>query len=148
MHFLARLEAENGYKLDLKQVKKDIYNQGLSVLLASNPRNPTGQLIKSVLFYFGERLISNWAGTHYRGDELKELVEMSKNKTTIILDEVGANQSIASIVQERLLNHLISSTPGMSILKTSRNLDNRFQERHTSMVSLSQCAVMHSCTCS
>jgi hypothetical protein len=40
------LEAEHGYKLDLKQVKRDISNQGLSVLLASNPRNPTGQLIQ------------------------------------------------------------------------------------------------------
>ncbi|CCA66656.1 related to aspartate aminotransferase [Serendipita indica DSM 11827] len=61
------LEAEKHYKLDIKQVKRDIENQGLSVLLASNPRNPTGQMIK--------------------GDELKELVELSKQKTTIILDE-------------------------------------------------------------
>lgn len=64
------LEAENDYKLDLKQVKRDIANQGLSVLLASNPRNPTGQLIQ--------------------GEELKDLVALSKNKTTLILDEFYA----------------------------------------------------------
>ncbi|PVF95854.1 PLP-dependent transferase [Serendipita vermifera] len=61
------LEAENGYRLDIKQVRRDISNQGLSVLLASNPRNPTGQLIE--------------------GDELRELVRLSKQKTTLILDE-------------------------------------------------------------
>ncbi|KAG8842483.1 hypothetical protein FRB91_004154 [Serendipita sp. 411] len=62
------LEAEKNYRLDIEQVRRDVYNQGLSVLLASNPRNPTGQLIQ--------------------GDELKELVGLSKSKTTIILDEV------------------------------------------------------------
>ncbi|KAG8858146.1 hypothetical protein FRC20_012059 [Serendipita sp. 405] len=61
------LEAEKNYRLDIEQVRRDVYNQGLSVLLASNPRNPTGQLIQ--------------------GDELKELVGLSKSKTTIILDE-------------------------------------------------------------
>jgi len=47
--------------------QKDIANQGLSVILASNPRNPTGQCI--------------------RGDDLKELVELHKLGPTIILDE-------------------------------------------------------------
>jgi len=61
------LEAGNGYQLDIAQVKKDIAHQGLSVILASNPRNPTGQCIK--------------------GDNLKELVDLHKLGTTIILDE-------------------------------------------------------------
>jgi len=47
--------------------QKDIANQGLSVILASNPRNPTGQCIK--------------------GDNLKELVELHKLGPTVILDE-------------------------------------------------------------
>ncbi|KAF5330348.1 hypothetical protein D9619_005484 [Psilocybe cf. subviscida] len=45
----------------------DIRNQGLAVVLASNPRNPTGQVI--------------------RGDDLEELVSLSREGTTIILDE-------------------------------------------------------------
>ncbi|KAG8818548.1 hypothetical protein FRC17_010792 [Serendipita sp. 399] len=61
------LEAEKHYRLDISQVRRDIFNQGLSVLLASNPRNPTGQLIQ--------------------GEELKELIGLSKSKTTLILDE-------------------------------------------------------------
>jgi len=61
------LEAEKGYQLDINQLKRDIHNQGLSVMLASNPRNPTGQVIQ--------------------GDELKELVALSKKHTTLILDE-------------------------------------------------------------
>ncbi|KIY71062.1 PLP-dependent transferase [Cylindrobasidium torrendii FP15055 ss-10] len=61
------LEHENQYKLDLKSIKKDIETQSLAVILASNPRNPTGQVIK--------------------GDELKELVALSRDGTTVILDE-------------------------------------------------------------
>jgi len=61
------LQAENGYKLNIHHLKKDIRSQGLSVVVASNPRNPTGQAVV--------------------GDELKELVELSKSNTTIILDE-------------------------------------------------------------
>jgi aspartate/methionine/tyrosine aminotransferase len=47
--------------------QKDIQTQGLAVILASNPRNPTGQVI--------------------RGDELKELVALGREGTTVILDE-------------------------------------------------------------
>jgi len=62
------LEPENHYNLDMEQVKKDIRTQGLAVILASNPRNPTGQVI--------------------RGNNLKELVDISRESTTtVILDE-------------------------------------------------------------
>ncbi|THH19479.1 hypothetical protein EW146_g1708 [Bondarzewia mesenterica] len=62
------LEPENYYRLDIKQTKKDIRTQGLAVLIASNPRNPTGQVIE--------------------GHDLKELVSLSRdNSTTLILDE-------------------------------------------------------------
>ncbi|KAG8947947.1 hypothetical protein FRC04_010144 [Tulasnella sp. 424] len=61
------LKAENKYSMNLQQTKDDINHQGLQIILASNPRNPTGQAIK--------------------GDELKELVEISRGKTTVILDE-------------------------------------------------------------
>ncbi|TFY79667.1 hypothetical protein EWM64_g4342, partial [Hericium alpestre] len=62
------LEPENFYQLDINQVKKDIRTQGLAVLIASNPRNPTGQVIA--------------------GNDLKDLVALSRdNTTTLILDE-------------------------------------------------------------
>ncbi|KAG8929131.1 hypothetical protein FRC02_005968 [Tulasnella sp. 418] len=61
------LEADKMYNLDIEQVKKDIHGQGLQVILASNPRNPTGQVIE--------------------GEELASLVALSRKKTTVILDE-------------------------------------------------------------
>ncbi|KAK0463590.1 pyridoxal phosphate-dependent transferase [Desarmillaria tabescens] len=61
------LESSNKYRLDIEQTRKDIRTQGLAVILASNPRNPTGQVIK--------------------GHELKELVALSHEGTTLILDE-------------------------------------------------------------
>ena len=55
--------------MDLDQLRKDIRTQGLEVILASNPRNPTGQVVQR--------------------EELKELVQMSREtSTTLILDEV------------------------------------------------------------
>ncbi|KAG2019992.1 TdiD protein [Coprinopsis cinerea AmutBmut pab1-1] len=61
------LDVKNKYKFDIEQAKKDIRNQGVAVILASNPRNPTGQVIK--------------------GKDLKELVGLSREGTTLILDE-------------------------------------------------------------
>ncbi|CDO73596.1 hypothetical protein BN946_scf185014.g66 [Trametes cinnabarina] len=62
------LDAENKYRLDVEQIKKDIRTQGLEVILASNPRNPTGQVIE--------------------GEELKTLVDTAReNSVTLILDE-------------------------------------------------------------
>jgi len=62
------LKPENHYNLDLEQVKKDIDTQGLAVIIASNPRNPTGQIIQ--------------------GKDLKELVNIChESATTVILDE-------------------------------------------------------------
>jgi len=61
------LEPEKKYRLDIEQTKKDIRTQGLAVIIASNPRNPTGQVIQ--------------------GKDLKELVSLSREGTTLILDE-------------------------------------------------------------
>ncbi|KAI0345290.1 aminotransferase [Trametopsis cervina] len=62
------LEPENKYRMDLDQLRKDIRTQGIEVVLASNPRNPTGQVVQK--------------------DELRELVELSReSSTTLILDE-------------------------------------------------------------
>ena len=40
------LEAENGYKISLADLKEEILGRGLSAMLVSNPCNPTGQLIE------------------------------------------------------------------------------------------------------
>lgn len=61
------LDPEREYDMDIGQLKRDIKVQGLQVILASNPRNPTGQVIK--------------------GEKLKELVSLSREHTTLILDE-------------------------------------------------------------
>jgi len=62
------LEPEAEYGLDLKQVKKDIQTQGLAVLIASNPRNPTGQVIQ--------------------GKGLQDLVSLGREQhITLVLDE-------------------------------------------------------------
>ncbi|RPD66457.1 aminotransferase [Lentinus tigrinus ALCF2SS1-7] len=62
------LDENNKYGLDVNQIKRDIRTQGLEVIIASNPRNPTGQVIK--------------------GQELKELVDTCRDASaTLILDE-------------------------------------------------------------
>src|SRR6266404_1878334 len=40
------LDAETGYKIQSANLKKEILGRGLSALLASNPCNPTGQLVE------------------------------------------------------------------------------------------------------
>src|SRR6185436_19612205 len=40
------LDAENGYRIAPSALKKEILGRGLSALLASNPCNPTGQLVE------------------------------------------------------------------------------------------------------
>ncbi|KAL1407925.1 hypothetical protein Q8F55_004720 [Vanrija albida] len=61
------LLAENNYHLDIDRLKRDIATFSLSVVVMSNPRNPTGQCIE--------------------GDDLKKLVRIGDGQTTIILDE-------------------------------------------------------------
>jgi len=40
------LEAKNGYKIAVKDLKEEILGRGLSAMLISNPCNPTGQLME------------------------------------------------------------------------------------------------------
>ncbi|WVR06296.1 hypothetical protein IAU60_003326 [Kwoniella sp. DSM 27419] len=61
------LAEKDKYKLNLEQLKTEIENLNLSVVVASNPRNPTGQCIA--------------------GEELKGLVDVAKQGTTVVLDE-------------------------------------------------------------
>lgn len=62
------LAEEDRYKLSPADLRKEIRGRGLSAMIMSNPRNPTGMLIE--------------------GEELKEVVEISQELgCTIILDE-------------------------------------------------------------
>lgn len=61
------LSSEDNYKLHIDKIKENIDQMGLSVLFASNPRNPTGQAVE--------------------GSELEELVQVSRNGQTVVLDE-------------------------------------------------------------
>ncbi|CAE6451171.1 unnamed protein product [Rhizoctonia solani] len=61
------LTPESRYKIDINQAKKDIGSQGLQVIVASNPRNPTGMVVQ--------------------GEELKDLVRLCDNHCTVVLDE-------------------------------------------------------------
>ncbi len=62
------LDAESGYRVPLGQLKKDILGLGLKALLASNPTNPTGQIIE--------------------GNQLGALVGLARDyQCSLILDE-------------------------------------------------------------
>ena len=90
---MTRLDAENKYRLDVQQMKKDIRTQGLEVMIASNPRNPTGQVIE--------------------GEDLKSLVDTARDSSvTLIMDEVGILHLPA---RDRTNGFPLSSTPGTCI---------------------------------
>src|SRR5437588_11478403 len=62
------LDAETGYRIRPASLKKEILGRGLSALLASNPCNPTGQLIE--------------------GDDLREWCQIARNsQCSLILAE-------------------------------------------------------------
>lgn len=62
------LAAQNQYKMNTEQLEESIKNQGISVVVGSNPRNPTGTVAK--------------------GEELETLVELARaGPTTLVLDE-------------------------------------------------------------
>ncbi|KAJ7466188.1 pyridoxal phosphate-dependent transferase [Mycena galericulata] len=61
------LDPTTNYRMDIAQTRKDIETQGFAAILASNPRNPTSQVIK--------------------GKDLQELVKLGREGTTMILDE-------------------------------------------------------------
>jgi len=62
------LHEDDAYHLNPDKLSQQIDDLGLSAVMLSNPHNPTGQVIK--------------------GEELKQLVEISREKgTTMVLDE-------------------------------------------------------------
>ncbi|KAF7731536.1 hypothetical protein EC973_009300 [Apophysomyces ossiformis] len=62
------LEEETNYHIDPDTIRKEIAGRGLGLICASNPRNPTGQLIE--------------------GEELHELVKIARRRhTTLVMDE-------------------------------------------------------------
>lgn len=80
------LDEENRYHIDPSTIRKEISNRGLGLLVASNPRNPTGQLIEN--------------------DELKELVTISRERhATLVMD---GNDDITRPITTCMLSMLIS----------------------------------------
>lgn len=62
------LEEDARYHIDSETIRKEVAGRGLGVIVASNPRNPTGQVIHD--------------------GELEELVKIAKEKhMTLIMDE-------------------------------------------------------------
>lgn len=62
------LDEDSNYHIDPDTIRKEIAGRGLSVIVASNPRNPTGRVIQD--------------------QELEELVTIAKEKhATLVLDE-------------------------------------------------------------
>eukprot|EP01103_Thecamoeba_quadrilineata_P003721 TRINITY_DN13472_c0_g1_i1.p1 TRINITY_DN13472_c0_g1~~TRINITY_DN13472_c0_g1_i1.p1 ORF type:complete len:472 (-),score=86.61 TRINITY_DN13472_c0_g1_i1:49-1464(-) len=62
------LDESNNYHIDPETISKEITGRGIGLIVASNPRNPTGQVIE--------------------GDELAALAELArKRNTTLVMDE-------------------------------------------------------------
>lgn len=76
------LAAEDNYKLHIDRLKAGIDNMGLSVIFASNPRNPTGQAVE--------------------GEELEELVKVGRNGQTVVLDEFYSWYNLTGTLGESL----------------------------------------------
>jgi aspartate/methionine/tyrosine aminotransferase len=97
------LKASNGYKLDIVAFRvspplvsmncpsqncvpqNEVKEKGISVVVASNPRNPTGQAIE--------------------GHELESLVEMAAQGTTVVLDEVRMTIRVEVVARFTLNRH-------------------------------------------
>mmetsp|Transcript_33860 Transcript_33860/g.78737 ORF Transcript_33860/g.78737 Transcript_33860/m.78737 type:complete len:595 (+) Transcript_33860:132-1916(+) len=63
------LDPENNFRITIRDLKREIVGRGLSVLLLSNPCNPTGQLVE--------------------GDDLKSWVRIAREtQCTLVLDEI------------------------------------------------------------
>lgn len=92
------LDEDDSYKIHPDLVKAEI-KRGLSVILTSNPRNPTGQILK--------------------GDELKEVMDICKDHTTLIMDEFYVICDMTKDGQER---KLIRYRAGIIIHRTAMAL--------------------------
>ena len=115
---ITSLEPETKYRLDIAQTKKDIRTQGLAVIIASNPRNPTGQVIQYVVF--DGTASSGTQSEICRGEELSELVALGREGTTVILDEVRTHKQF--IPSDSLWR---SSTLGIYTPRMRKTLENR-----------------------
>lgn len=63
------LDPKNNFSITLQELRREIVGRGLSVLLLSNPCNPTGQLIE--------------------GEELKNWVRIAREtQCSLVLDEI------------------------------------------------------------
>ncbi|KAI5802024.1 pyridoxal phosphate-dependent transferase [Pyronema domesticum] len=69
------LDEEDGYELHPEKIKEEI-KRGVQVILTSNPRNPTGHTVKD--------------------EALKELMDVCRGRSTLIMDEFYAGYNYTS----------------------------------------------------
>lgn len=60
------LDERDAYRIHPENIKDEV-KRGVSVILTSNPRNPTGQVLK--------------------GEQLKEVLDICRERCTLIMDE-------------------------------------------------------------
>lgn len=60
------LDESDGYRIHPEKIREEV-KRGVSVILTSNPRNPTGHMLK--------------------GEELKEVLDICRERCTLIMDE-------------------------------------------------------------
>lgn len=104
----SQLSEKDHYKMPIEDLRRSILAQGLTAVLLSNPRNPTGQIIE--------------------GDELKALVSLSKElDTTTILDEfyswcVASDATCSWRNTRWLLTHALITTHAGTSMRVTRGV--------------------------
>lgn len=80
------LSAEDKYKLHIETLKKEMQDMSLSVIVASNRESSHMHCVDGLdkRIY---RIARNPTGQAIVGDDLEELVRLSRDKVTLIMDE-------------------------------------------------------------
>lgn len=81
------LSAEDKYKLHIETLKKEMEDMSLSVIVASNRKFSRYLQIKQKLRCLVVFSARNPTGQAIVGDDLEELVQLSRDKVTLIMDE-------------------------------------------------------------
>ncbi len=81
------LSADNQYKLNIGQLKEEIQNMSLGVVIASNRESARVRRLLFLALNAPLPSARNPTGQQIEGEDLKSLVRLCKDKATIILDE-------------------------------------------------------------
>lgn len=80
------LNAKNKYKLDVEQLKRDIEQMSMNVIVASNRELSPAQAARGHPHWLTSAA-RNPTGQCIAGKDLEDLVHLARQKTTVILDE-------------------------------------------------------------